>query len=75
MITGQGEIERLGPGLLGALRSRAAALDEPGHSKTRNAVNLRAPQDKFYPRRARRNRRAALSVTARSHRSWLSKHW
>ena len=53
---GQGEIERPDPGLIGALRSCAAALDEPGHSKTRNSVNLRAPQDKFHPRRARRNR-------------------
>ena len=51
---GQGEIERVVPALIGALRSCAAALDEPGHSKTRNAVNLCAPQDKFHPRRARR---------------------
>ena len=54
MITARASIERLAPTLLGALRSRAAALDEPSHPKTRNGLYLRAPQDKFHPRRARR---------------------
>src|ERR1700733_8437023 len=52
---GQGQIERAAPGLLSALRTCAATLDEPGHSITRNAVNQCTPQDKFHPRRARRN--------------------
>jgi hypothetical protein len=50
----QRAIERLPPALIRAVRISAAALDEPAHSKTRNAVNLRVPHDKFHPRRVRR---------------------
>ncbi len=41
--------------------------------KPGNAVNLRAPHDKFHPRRVRRYQSASLSVTARIHRSCASK--
>ena len=50
----KGGMESLVPALIGAVCTSAAALDEPAHSKTRNAVNLRAPHDKFHPRRVRR---------------------
>ena len=56
MIAARARSSASAPALIGAMRSRAAALDEPGHSKTRHAVNLRPPHYKFHPRRLRRSR-------------------
>ena len=55
MITARARSSALAHALAGTMRGCAAAFDEPGHSKSRCALDLRTPEYKFHPGRACRD--------------------